>query len=205
MNIKIFALACIFVAPLALQTAAKDFTTKTTFNSVESFVAAMKDFSPSRSKGDIAALFEDAERGEGELGARIQTAKFDKVETLTDEGANVAVVFVSAEPPTDRIPVAMGVLFLLTQDEGRWHIADLLRFVTAGSEASVHAEGTYFDHPGDGKQSTAVLTVTVWSGGRRRNRGVSESYEIEKSRFVRAGLAPTRADGKLLEPPVSPK
>ncbi|MHA3772538.1 hypothetical protein ACXR0O_13465 [Verrucomicrobiota bacterium sgz303538] len=186
-------LLAVLVSALALTAYAEDLTRGSGFDSVESFVAAVKVFRPAAAKTDLSALFTARELGQPgtpEAGA-VVTASSIQSSTALWAGESRALVFVTAAPPTEATRSAVGVLFLLTRAQDRWRIADHLRFTAIGKYAALSAEltadtGTGYRLGSEGMMP--VVTVKESQGGRGYTYELSASYTFEETKLKRMEL-----------------
>ena len=113
----------LLIVASAVTARAGDFTRGSSFRSVSDFAAAAKAFQPAQSGSDLAKLFTIKE----DVYAPATAESVDAVEVVYD-GDNQAMVFVSAQPPTQNTLWKVGVLFVLVQSHGHWHISDSRQF-----------------------------------------------------------------------------
>lgn len=186
------AVALLAFAPTPVAKAA-DFSAKAGFDSPDSFVSATKVFKPATDGGDLMALFTIKELGQPEdpeTGKPVTAEAIASCDVLWADEAH-AIVFVSAEPPIAATRAVVGVLFLLVHDNGRWKIADHVRFIAtgkyAGITAGLDASSDTHGHIGD-ENMLPVVTIKESQGGRGYSYNLSGSYTFAGGKFKRLEL-----------------
>jgi hypothetical protein len=150
-------------------------------------VAAAAAFQPAAAPPgdrDLAALFTVRELGQPEdpkTGTPVAAKVIESAVALWSNDSH-ALVFVTANPPTDATRSSVGVLFLLRRTKGAWRIVDSRRFTAAGKDAGVSAELTAY--AGTGYQLSSggmkpVVTVGESHGGRGYAYQLSASYSLD--------------------------
>ena len=169
---------------------ADDFTRQSTFVSPEAFVESVKGCALSTAEGLIPKLMAIPDIGQGNHGKIITATKVQSCEVLWAEDT-AALVFATANPPTEATRSAVGVIFYLVQKDGKWRIADLLRFTAIGKYAEVTAEQTANAGSGyclgkDGMEP--VVTIKESQGGRGYSYMTSASFTIKAAKLKRVDL-----------------
>jgi hypothetical protein len=172
---------------------AADFARASAFDSVDAFVATATSFQPVDGKSDLSPLFTVRELGQPEdpkTGTRVTATSIQSAVALWTDDFH-ALVFVTALPPTEATPSAVGVLFLLKHTNGSWRIEDHQRFVATGKEAEVSAQltagtGSGYHLGSDGMRP--VVTVKESQGGRGYAYQTSASYTLRASKLKRLNL-----------------
>ena len=174
-------------AAFALDTLASEFTRWSDFDSVAAFVSAARAFKPATTKSDLAALFTVRDGGQPEdskAGTPIPAVSVESCDVLWSQEAS-AVVFATANPPTEATKSAVGILFLLRRLHERWHIFQYVQFTASGKYAEVTAKVTGYSGTG-GPQP--YFTVTESQGGRGYSYQLSGTYTVDGPRLKRVEL-----------------
>jgi hypothetical protein len=187
------AFLALAIAAFLLAARAGDLTRSSVFESVEAFVTAATAFQPATTKSDLSALFTVPELGQPEdskTGKPI-AAKSIKASTALWSNDSHALVFITADPPTDATRSAVGVLFLLSHTNKSWRIADSQRFTATGKYGGVSAEltagtGSGYHLGSDGMRP--VVTVKESHGGRGYAYQAYASYTFNGSKLRRLEL-----------------
>ena len=187
------SLTTFFSLGLSLFTYGTEFTRQAHFNSVESFVAAAKAFRPAQTRTDIGAIFTMPELGHPDdprTGKPVTPESLSSCESLW-AGDSQALVFATAKPKTDGTKSAVGVLFLLSRADGRWTIADHVRFTATGKYADVAAEltaGVGIGYRLGTESMRPVVTIREAHGGRGYGYQLSASFSIDANKLKRLEL-----------------
>jgi hypothetical protein len=172
------------IVALAFPMHAADFSRKSTFHSIEAFIATAKTFQPSNSKSDLSSLFVIPEMGEDNHGQPIAARTVQSCATVW-AGDDSALLLAVASPPTVGTRSCVGILFLLVRQD-QWQIADLRRFSARGKYAEISAELTAATGTGYhlGTEGMApVVTIKASHGGRGYAYQAYESYTFEASKL----------------------
>ena len=189
-----FRMKALFLA-LALSAAyiqadAADFSRTSPFKSVASFVAALQGFRPAKANSDLSPLFTVREIGQPEdpKTGRPICANSVKTSVALWSDDTHALVFATAEPPTEATYTEVGVLFVLSQVNEKWTITDCLKFEAIGKYAEISASLTA-DAGNSGRASVPpFVTVTELQGGRGGTHEISASYTLNASKLRRLNL-----------------
>jgi hypothetical protein len=174
-------------AAFALRTLASEFTRWSDFDSVAAFVSSARAFKPATTKSDLAALFTVRDGGQPEdpkTSTPISAVSVERCDVLWSREAS-AVVFATANPPTQATKSAVGILFLLCRVHDRWQIAQYVQFTASGKYAEVTATVTG-DSATGGPQP--YFTVTESQGGRGYSYQLSGTYTVDGPRLKRIEL-----------------
>jgi len=169
---------------------AADFGYWNNFKSTEEFVAALSNFHPVSSPGDLASLFTVRELGQPDdsaTGVPVPATKIASCKLLWSDSSH-ALVFATASPQTEATRSVVGVIFLLRQIHDAWQVVDHHRFVATGKYADVTARltsGADSDKTPDGEP---LVTVTESQGGRGYAGELSATYTIANDRIERVDL-----------------
>jgi len=180
-------LSILALAAFALDTLASEFTRWSDFDSVAAFVSAARAFKPATTKSDLSPLFTVRDGGQLEdpkTSTPIPAVSVESCDVLWSREAS-AVVFATANPPTEATKSAVGILFLLRRLHERWHIAHYVQFTASGKYAEVTAIVTG-DSATGGPQP--YFTVTESQGGRGYSYQLSGSYTVDGPRLKRVEL-----------------
>ena len=163
------------------------------FPKLADLVSAVTGYTPSTSSSGMRSVFSVPEPGEIATGetrpTRVATSIVSCDQMWADE--HLALVFVTARPPTDATPSEIGVLFLVAREQNAWRIVDTQRFVALGKYAKVSADltattGSGYSLGADGLQP--VITIKEFHGGRGYSYDLSASYTIKDQRITRHDL-----------------
>ena len=140
----------ILLCLLAATAWADQLARSTPFKSTESFIAAVKAFKPADSDSDLKKLFTIVE--EKNVYPPATADAVDSCEIVWEDNTQ-AIVFATAQPPTNNTLWKIGVLFYLTRDSGNWRISDVHRFDAQNKAAQVTCNLT------SGEQTEPIVTI----------------------------------------------
>lgn len=151
-------------------------TGSTSFKSKEAFVASITAFKPSDSDSDLKKLFTIVE----EKGV-YPPATADTIDScdIVWEGDTRAIVFATAQPPTNNTLWKIGILFYLIHKDDGWHISDTHRFDAQNKAAQITCELT------SGERTETIVTVAVTRGRKEWTFTESASYSPSDTKLVR--------------------
>ncbi len=151
-------------------------TRSTSFQSTKAFVTAVKAFKPTDSNSDLKKFFTIVE--EKDVYPPATADAIDSCEIVW-EGDTQAIVFTTAQPPTNNTLWRIGVLFYLIHEGDSWHISDIHRFDAQNQSAQVTCELT------SGERTEPIVTVAITRGRREWTATESASYSPSDKKLVR--------------------
>ena len=151
-------------------------TRSTSFKSTEAFVTAVRAFKPADSDSDLKKFFTIVE--EKDVYPPATADAIDSCEIVW-QGDTQAVVFATAQPPTNNMLWKIGILLYLIHEADGWHISDIHRFDAQNKAAQVTCELT------SGDRTEPIVTVAITRGRRERTSSESASFSPSGKKLVR--------------------
>ena len=159
------------------------------FTSLSQFEQSVRNFEPSKEKNNWAYLFSAAEVGEPddpETGTIVIAPHISDVKLIWNND-DTAVVFATANPPTNAARSEIGVVILLTRVKNQWSISDYLKYTGIGHYSDVTCElatsvgsGNKLDQAND-----VFLTIKITEGGRGLSHSEYQTLQIVNEAFTR--------------------